>query len=515
MSFLTTSLLGSLALYRAVQASSSCNNLQLPNFKDFDLLSLQAIEVPATSPASVAFCNITATLTHPGDDDFVIATVWLPAKSSWNGRFIALGGGGLNAEASASTMQPSVAQGWAAGSTDAGLSLNRTISSGTGTWALRDGEINWPLITNFAHRSMHDMTVIAKAAAKAYYGKKASYSYYSGCSTGGRQGYFAAQYHPEDFDGIVANAPALHTPRVSPGTFWPSVVMGNIAAPPQCVFQAYFDAILEQCDPLDGVVDGLISRPEKCKFKPNSLKGKTIDCNETGSSVTIAEEYVTVVEKVLEGFTSSSGESWYGLPPGAPFNGIANVRTVNGTTVPVPFGAGESWMRYFVAAHPSLDTASLTFEEFDELFDRSVELHTPILGTTKPDLTKFRKAGGKLLTWHGLGDPLLTHEGTVEYWRSLQRTMKGSLEDFYRVFLAPGVAHCGGGYGPLPSDPLAVLIDWVEKRNAPKTLFAQSTINGRTIARNLCRYPEVLTYKGKGDINSAESFTCKSCRGPG
>lgn len=458
MGLKTAALLGSLALSRAVRASSACTNLRLSScFDGFDLLSVQGVEVPAApSLRSVPFCNVTITLTHPGDDDHVIATVWLPSEAAaWNGRFIALGGGGLNAEAPVTAMQASLAEGWAVGSTEAGLSLNRTLVPAAGTWPLRDGKIDWALVTNFAHRSIHDMTVLAKAATEAFYGEQARRSYYSGCSTGGRQGYFAAQHHPGDFDGILANAPALHTPRVSPGTFWPSVVMGNLATPPECVFQAYFDAILEQCDALDGVADGLISRPEKCEFNAHTLEGMVVECYDIGSPVTITAEYATVVAVILEGFTSATGESWYGLPPGAPFGDIASVRTVNGVTVPVPFGAGEAWLRYFVAEDPTLDTASLSVEEFDELFERSVNMHTQIIGTTNPDLTEFRKAGGKLLTWHGLGDPLLTHEGTVEYWRSLHRTMDSAdgLEDFYRVFLAPGAGHCRGGYGPVPTDP--------------------------------------------------------------
>lgn len=501
-----------MAFGHAVWAQASprqyCANVTLPSSQEFELLTVQGAEA---SGSGASFCNVTVTLTHTGESDLVIATIFLPFDN-WNGRFIVLGGGGLSAEASSSAMASQAAQGWAVGATDAGLSRGRTISASSGQWVLRDGQIDWSSVTNFAHRAVHDTTTLAKAAIKRAYGEDVRHSYYSGCSTGGRQGYFAAQYHPGDFDGILANAPAIHTPRVSPGTFWPSVVMGNIVAPPQCVFTAYFDAIVQHCDPLDGVRDGLISAPAKCKFDTRSLVGTVIACS--GTNVTITAEHATVVSKSLEGARSPAGDHlYYGIPPGASFTGQANTRTTNGVTVAVPFGSGETWMRYFVAQDPTLDTASLTFEEFDVLFQRSVDLYTEILGTTNPNLAEFRAAGGKLLTWHGLSDPLITHEGTLEYWRNLRRTMgRGTqLEDFYRVFFAPGAGHCSGGYGPVPVNPLAVLVDWVENKTAPATLFAQATVNGRTITRNLCLYPSSLRYDGTGDVNSAASFNCKSC----
>lgn len=487
-----------------------CAGIHLGDQHQIDVLSLSGVE---TSLSNTSFCNLTVTATHPGENDFVIMTIWLPL-ANWNGRFLALGGGGLSAEASAGAMQSPLSQGWAVGSTDAGLSLNRTINSGTGQWLLRDGESNLSHVTNFAHRSIHDMTTLGKAAVVSFYQKPAHHAYYSGCSTGGRQGYFAAQYHPDDFDGILANAPAIHTPRISPGTFWASVVMGNIVAPPQCVFGAYVDAILEHCDPLDGVEDGLITLPEKCDFDPHrALVGTAVECSDTGFPVTITDEHATVISKVLQGPRSASGNQlFYGIPPGASFSGQANTRTVNGTTVPVPFGAGETWMGTFVAQDPSLDTASLTFEEYEALFDRSVELYTENLGTTNPDLTSFKGAGGKLLTWHGLADPLITHEGTIEYWHSLHWSMgDDGLDYFYRIFFAPGAGHCSGGYGPLPVDPLAALVGWVEKEEAPDTLFAQATAGGRNITRDLCRYPSTLAYKGSGDVDSAGSFACKAC----
>ncbi|KAH7141892.1 Tannase/feruloyl esterase [Dactylonectria macrodidyma] len=462
---------------------------------------------------NINFCHVKVTLTHPGANDVVSVSIWLPFNG-WNGRFQATGGGGLSAGFFDYALGEPVANGFTAGSTDAGLTLNGTISAATGLWVLTsENKLNHELVKNFAYRSIHDMTVIGKAATKSFYGKNPHHSYYTGCSTGGRQGYFAVQHYPEDFDGVMANAPAIFTPRVSPGDFWPYLVMGNIVAPPQCVFTAFQVATIEACDSQDGAVDGLISAPEECHFDPKTLVAQKVNCTETGGSVVITDEHATVVAKILQGArTSSGGFLWYGNPPGAPFDGLANTIVIHGRTERVPFDSGEAWMRYFVAQDPNFDTANMTYDTFESLFSKSVNVYTDILGTDNPDLTAFKKAGGKLLTWHGLADPYITHPGTTRYWDKLQKRMGGPevVDDFYRVFLAPGVAHCGGGYGPVPVDPLTALVSWVERGNAPKTLFASGDRNGVEITRQLCPYPRYLKYNGYGDLSDSKSFYCSS-----
>ncbi|KAF4463167.1 feruloyl esterase b [Fusarium albosuccineum] len=494
-----------------------CVSVDLPKFAEFEVIKVHNVAVfdyivaTTATPTTIDFCHINVTLTHPGANDVVSVSIWLPFDG-WNGRFQATGGGGLSAGYFGYALGEPVANGYAAGSTDAGLTLNGTISAATGLWALTlENKLNHGLIKNFAYRSIHDMTVIGKAASKAFYGRSPHHSYYTGCSTGGRQGYFAAQHYPDDFDGIMANAPALFTPRVSPGDFWPYLVMGNAVAPPQCIFSAFQAATIEACDPHDGAVDGLISAPEKCDFDPKTLVGKKIDCPEVGGSVVITHKHATVVAKILQGAHTSTGDFlWYGNPPGAAFDGLANTPIINGNIERVPFSAGEAWMRYFVAQDPDLDTAHMTYRTSEELFSKSVSLFTDILGTDNPDLTRFKKSGGKLLTWHGLADAYITHPGTTRYWDKLQKRMGGAktIDDFYRVFLAPGVAHCAGGYGPVPVDPLKALVRWVEGGKAPKTLFASGDRDGAKVTRQLCPYPRKLKYKGHGDVNDAESFYC-------
>ncbi|KAH7254520.1 Tannase/feruloyl esterase [Fusarium solani] len=488
-------------LAASVNASlKSCSNLKLEAFPDFKILHVETSERQNyTSPGSqltVDICNLSLSLQHHGADDVVRVGIWFPLQD-WNGRFMATGGSGISAGDEINLVIPA-AQGYAAGFTDAGLTLKNTIDSQTTKWFLRaDGTVNEVLLENFAHRSMHDLAVIGKAAVKEFYGKQPAYSYYSGCSQGGRQGYCAAEKHPKDFDGILANAPAINAPQLSPAEFWPSVLMTNIVVPPQCVFRAYQDAIVEACDALDGARDGLISAPERCHYDTSRLVSKKIECTETGSTVIITKKHAELT-------------LWYGTPPGANFDGLANTTTVNDSTVPVPFVTAEAWFKYAIAQDPSLDTSKLSLSDFFHLFKQSVDQLTDSLGSENPDLTGFKNAGGKLLSWHGMADPLIMHGGTVLYWNKLRQkaSSQGELDSFYRLFLAPGAGHCFGGVGPNPTEPLSALVDWVERGISPETLFTETTMSGKSVSRNLCPYPSTLRYDGKGDVNSAKSFTC-------
>ncbi|KAI0892891.1 Tannase/feruloyl esterase [Annulohypoxylon nitens] len=337
---------------------------------------------------------------------------------------------------------------------------------------------------NFAYRSLHDMTVLGKAATHSFYGEASQYSYYVGYSSGGRMGYFAAQHFLKDYDGILAMSPAINTPQLGPADFWPMVAMENIDTPPQCVFDVYLEQMIADFDSLDGATDGLISRPETCNFNPRKLIGRTINCSDTGSNVEISTEYADVISKIIEGARTTDGQFlWFGLPIGAPFYGLANT---------------TAWIEYFIRQNSSFnmaEEATLSFIQFEKDFLKSVELHTPMSGTENPNLSPFHDAGGKLLTWQWYGG-------------SVQQQFKGPyiVNEFYRVFLVPGVGHCSGGYGPIPKDPLSVPVGWVENHKEPDTLFAKITVDNINVTRNLCPYPLVMTYNGLGNVDSADSF---------
>jgi hypothetical protein len=424
-----------------------------------------------------AYCEVTVVLTHPGVNDNVKVFVWLP-HTGWNGRFQGTGGGGYAMSLGAFALAQAVKSGYAAAGTDGGVSANTDSPE---TWALGpDGHVNKELLTNFASRSLHDMAVAGKAVTASYYGRPAHHSYWNGCSTGGRQGLMNAQRYPDDYDGIEAEAPAVNWDRFVPADLWPQIVMQQEHNfPTQCEFTAFQEAAVAACDGRDGVTDGVIGEYKSCDYNPYRLVGTKIQCD--GKEITISRADAEVVRKIWEG-----APQWFGLSRGTSFAGLANTVT-----------------------SPDFDISTITYRDFDRLIRQSQRQYGSILGTDNPDLSAFRDSGGKMITWHGTVDSLIPYQGTVDYRERVERAMGGAskVDNFYRVFIAPGLDHCFGGPGAYPVDPLGAVVDWVEKGRAPDTLLARSPDGLST--RNLCRYPLVSRYNGHGDPKSADSYTCR------
>jgi hypothetical protein len=468
---------------------------------------------PNPTPAPVtgvpAYCDVTVVLTHPELDDRIRIQLWLPL-TGWNGRFQATGGGGFAAGGFERSLAPAVKNGYAAASTDAGVGTNVLSPAG---WAVdKDGNVNQGLLTNFASRSMHEMSQVGKQVTAGFYGWAAAYSYWNGCSTGGRQGLMEAQRYPADFNGILAASPAINWDRFNLAQLWPQVVMNQAHTyPSACEFDAFNKAAIAVCDRDDGVTDGVIDRPENCRFDPNELIGTTLVCQ--GKTVQISRADAQVVQKIWDGpITPAGTQLWYGLLKGTRFDLLAATTPgQDGTLHGVPFPIADDWVKYFLKRQPDFDTSTIGYSEFEQLFRQSQAQYNAVIGTDNPDLSAFRDAGGKMITWHGLADQLVFPQGTVDYRRRVEAVMggAGATDQFYRVFLAPGADHCFGGTGPVPIDPLAALVDWVENGHAPDTLPA-TTANraGRTITRNLCLYPLLPHYTSHGDPNSAASYTC-------
>jgi Tannase and feruloyl esterase len=456
-----------------------------------------------------AYCGITVVLTHPGLDDRVRVEVWLPL-TGWNGRFQATGGGGFVAGQFARYLAPAVKGGYAAASTDAGVS---TSGSRPPSWALdHSGNVNQGLLTNFAFRSAHEMAQVGKQLTTGFYGRPVAYSYWNGCSTGGRQGLMEAQRYPTDFNGILAAAPAINWDRFTIAEFWPQVVMNQARTyPTACEFNAFNHAVIAACDRADGVADSVIDRPETCRFDPHELVGTTLTC--AGRAVQISQADADVVGKIWQGPTTASGQHlWYGPLAGTPLEGLAaTAPSPDGTRHGAPFPVADSWIKYFLKRQPDFDTTTVDYGEFERLFQQSQGQYNAIIGTDNPDLSAFRNAGGKMITWHGLADRLIFAQGTVDYRQRVEVVMggAGATNQFYRVFLAPGADHCSGGTGAVPTNPLAAVVDWVEHGHAPDTLPAATTgAAGHLHTRNLCHYPQLSHYSGHGDPHSAASYVC-------
>ncbi|GID66889.1 tannase [Actinoplanes cyaneus] len=457
----------------------------------------------STITAVPAWCDVTVTLTHPGAGDHVQVKVSLPGDTTkWSGRLQALGGSAYQAgNLNGGDTVTAVKNGYVATVTDAGVSQNPADT----TWAIKnDGSLNEGLLTDFASRSLHDMTVVAKNVTKTFYGKAATYSYWNGCSTGGRQGYLEAQKYPDDYDGILANAPAVNWDRFAVATIWPAVVFNELdVAPSACEIGAFNTAVVKACDTLDGVKDGIIDDPQDCTWDPRKLVGTTVVCE--GKTLTISKAEAEAVRKIWQGPVTRSGKQlWYGPSKGADIASyLANPAQ--------PFIVADLWVKNFVTRNPALDTKNLTYGDFTKLFASSRKQFNSVIGTDDADLRAFRNSGGKLLTWQGQNDQLVPTQGTVDYRKRVERMMGGNTEvnDFYRLFLLPGVDHCAGGTGPQAVDPLGALVTWVEKGRTPATLATATTnADGKAVTRNACPFPQMARYTGHGDTASAASYRC-------
>jgi hypothetical protein len=460
-----------------------------------------AVVEPATGTAPEA-CRVTATVTHPPAGDKVKIFIGLPMKN-WNGRFQGTGGGGFSGGNANGVRQP-VALGYAAGATDTGH------EGGSGSFALdANGRLNWMLIRDNAYLGIHEMTVTGKALTEAFYGKAPRYSYFSGCSTGGRQALMEAQRYPEDYDGVVAGAPAINWTKLHVEQLWGELVMKEANHfMPQCKFAAATAAAVAACDGIDGVKDGTIEDPKRCTYNPQVLVGSTVtDCG------TFTADDAGVMRKIWQGPRRRDGSFlWYGLMPGADFGGVSGT---GGTPLTGrPSGITLEWWRYFLTQNPQFDWTSVTYPAYEQFWDQSNEEFGAVIGTDNPDLSGFRKRGGKAIVWHGWADQLIYPEGSIDYYKRVEQQMggPGRTSDLIRLFMAPGVGHCGGGVGPAPAGQLGALLKWVEDGQAPETLDAvRRDQTGKVVrSRPLCRFPLVAKYKGSGSTDDAANFVCSA-----
>ena len=480
----------------AVRSCDSLRSLTLPN------TTIESAALEPGTGASSEVCRVTATVTHPPAGDKVKIFIGLPAKN-WNGRFQGTGGGGFSGGNPNGVRQPA-ALGYAAGATDTGH------EGGSGSFALdANGRLNWMLIRDNAYLGIHEMTVVGKALAEAFYGKAPRYSYFSGCSTGGRQALMEAQRYPQDYDGVVAGAPAINWMKLHVEQMWGQLVMkeaNNYV--PQCRFQAATAAAVAVCDPIDGVKDGVIEDPKRCTYDPKALVGATVEgCG------TFRAADVDVIRKIWQGPRRRDGSFlWYGLQPGGDFGGVS---ATGGTPLTgLPMGITLDWWKYFLTQNPQFDWTTLTYSAYEQLWDQSTEEFAAVIGTDNPDLSGFRARGGKAIVWHGWADPLINPEGTIDYYKRVERQMGGTAKtsEFIRLFLAPGIGHCGGGAGPAPTGQLEALLKWVEEGKAPDTLeAARRDQSGKVVrSRPLCQYPLVARYKGSGSTDDAANFVCSA-----
>jgi feruloyl esterase len=438
-----------------------------------------ALQVPA-------FCRVAATL-KPTADSSVDIEVWLP--ENWNGKYQAVGGGGWAGIISYPAMATAIAEGYATSSTDTGH------KGGDATFAPGHPE----KVIDFAYRAIHEMTLKSKSVIQARYGKAPRLSYFNGCSTGGRQGLMEALRYPDDFDAILAGAPANY--QIHLHAYDMNVALMEYKDKDHMVpaekLALLNKAVLGVCDAKDGVKDSLLNDPRKCDFDPASLTCKSGDAP---TCLTAAQ--VETVKTVYADAKYKDGTLLYpGLQPGGE-TGWTRLSTGN-----EPMGVSIGSYKYLLHQ----DNTAWDWRTFDLDADtKAADEKFGYINAVSPDLSAFKKRGGKLLMYHGWNDQLISPKNSINYYQSVLSKMGGKQDDWYRLFMVPGMGHCQGGAGPNQFNIFGALERWKEGGEAPQVVQASHVSNNRVdMTRPLCPYPQVATYKGVGSTNDAANFACK------
>ncbi|KAJ8128867.1 hypothetical protein O1611_g4766 [Lasiodiplodia mahajangana] len=477
---------------------------------------------PSVELTNATFCNVTVTYTHPGQDDEIHIEAWLPTNT-WNERFLAVGGGGWVAGRfflSYANMQGALADGYATITTDAGLG-SATDAEPWGQISL--GNVNLYNVQNLASVSLNDEALIGKQLIKSYYGKGPLYSYWNGCSQGGRQGMMLAQRYPDAYDGIAAAAPAIYWTELGPSTTWPQQVMSMAGHYPyNCEADALTTLAVMACDKLDRVEDGIISRPQEClaHFDPFRFVGMSINCTQTNGTVRITHAAASLVNETWHGPRAVDGTKlWHGMSPGADITGDFSATgqpglgstNCTGTTCTGATNVLGEWTQLFVSKNPTLDLLNLTHKEWESLFYSSGQQYRSLIGSGDPDLRAFSKRGGKLLSFHGVQDNTIPLGSSLQYYNAVA-SISPDIHNFFRLFEVPGLGHCFGGRSEQPSNLFAQLRQWVENGTAPETTPVNVTdTTGFQVlgARVLCPYPQQQQLvKGCTDTSAAKCWSC-------
>jgi len=445
----------------------------------------------AAAPSLPSYCRVAATLT-PSPDSDIQMEIWLPAGVAWNGKLQAIGGGGWVGAIGYSGMAAALREGYATASTDTG-------HKGSGaSFAVGHPE----KVVDFSHRAVHEMTVKSKAIITAYYGRGPRLSYWTGCSTGGRQGLIAAQRYPEDFDGIIAGAPASNYTRLCAWrlALEAAVVKDPAKVVPPAKATLLNNAVLAACDALDGIKDGLLTDPRNCHFDLSTLL-----CRGGAGDNCLTALQLEAVRMAYAPATKKTGEMIYpGLVPGGEA-GWAALAAVE------PNALNVDMFRYVAHEDPHWDWRTFDLERDTALVDQKAGY----MNAMDPDLSAFKKRGGKLLIYHGWNDGAsggaISPLNSVNYYSSVLAKMGPNQEDWLRLFMVPGMAHCGGGPGPNQFNALAALERWRESGAPPEQIVAAHVTNNRIdMTRPLCPYPRVAVYNGVGSVNDAGNFACKA-----
>ena len=463
------------------------------------------------------FCRVVAHA-HPSSDSDIVIEVWMPL-AGWNGKLQGLGQGGFAGQIDSFELGASAAKGYAAGPPMPATPVRRSTQHGHSAIRKRS--------PTSVHRGIHEMTRVAKEVISQFYGSAVKHAYFAACSDGGREALMEAQRYPDDYDGILAGAPANYwTGLLSLAAFDTQVLSATPASfipPPKIITIAH--AVVAACDKLDGAEDGIIDDPRLCHFDPASIECKAGEDDDK----CLTASQVATLKTIYAGLHDSGGKPVFpGYLPGAEEGANGWTLWITG---PAP---ARSLMAAFGIGYFSdmvYDNTDWSFKSFTLAsgMQTAKEKTSAALDATNPDLSAFHAHGGKLILYHGWDDPAIPALNTVNFYGNVVAKMgRANVDSFVRLYMLPGVQHCGGGPGPdafgqsassAADDPehnvRIALENWVEKGTAPETLIASKTAEGNppggsTITRPLCPYPQTTKYKGRGDVNKAENFVCES-----
>jgi len=480
----------------------------MAQYKGKEIAQIQAVEEAAAAGVP-RYCRISGVITPE-----VAFEVSLPEK--WNGRFYMIGNGGHAGESLAdpgrtSQRAEALKLGFAFAQTNTGHDSRKEPG---GSFVMSNPQ----KAIDYAYRAVHVTATTAKDIVNNYYARPVSRSYWNSCSNGGRQGLLEAQRYPEDFDGILANAPWADQTGFTLGAMWNQrAVNGTGLTPAKLALLG--ERVMARCDGLDGVKDGLIDDPRKCDFNAR----RDVPACSAGSDTPycLTPEQADAVQKVYSGPVSNGKPLFPGFMPGSEAvvaGGFGNagvpVSAWMGTIVaaqaaakPADFTLAEGTMRYLVPTppQPEYDTASFNFDRDVKQLDA----WGAKANAKSTNLDKLRARGGKILMTYGWADQILQPLMGVHYYESVAKRYGSKTGDFVRLFMVPGMTHCAGGNGTDRFDAVTALINWVEKGQAPASLAASRVVNDKVVrTRPVCPYPQVAKYSGTGSIDEAANFRC-------
>ena len=512
--------LAALACAAAVYAAQTCESLTKLDLPATSITGAESVAaggckppVGKAPPNMPAFCRVVGVI-KPSSDSNINFEVWMPA-SDWNGKFQGAGNGGFAGSIGYDQLMNDVAHNYAVAATDTGHHAGGTDAA----WALDHPE----KISDFGYRAIHETAVKAKAILHAFYGEDAKRSYFSSCSNGGRQALMEAQRYPEDYDGIIAGAPANYWTHLLANAAWDNMALlgdKDSFIPPKKL-PAIQAAALAACDALDGVKDGVIEDPSRCHYDPGVLL-----CQGAESDTCLTAPQVAALKKLYAGGRTAHAQLFPGYSPGgeAEPGGWGAWITGSAPERSLMYTFGTQFYKNMVFDNAAWDYHTFNTDRDTKAADDK-ESHN--MNATDADLGRFRARGGKLILYHGWSDAAIAPQNTINYYDSVEAKM-GSRQTgtFVRLFMVPGMQHCGGGsgassFGQYPGfsgdpdqDMEAALERWVEKGTAPERIVAAKRKSDFDPAsavvrtRPLCAYPMIAHYKGSGSTDDASNFVC-------